>query len=53
MCWVALLDWGRRRRTSEVVQVEPPLLPVHYRLASGQTTVSGIHLLRVDIDGQS
>jgi hypothetical protein len=48
-----LPKWGRCRRTGEIAQVERPLLPAHYRLASGQTRVAWIDEFRFDIDGQS
>jgi hypothetical protein len=49
---MALPDWRRRGRTGDIVYVERPLLPVHYRRSTGHTRVSRIAMLRLDIDGR-
>jgi hypothetical protein len=50
---VEFLDWGRRQRTGEVVEVAGPLLRVAYRLASGQPRTAWIDVLHLDDVGQA
>jgi hypothetical protein len=50
---MAVPDWRRRGCTDDIVYVERPLLPVHYRWRAGQTRVSRIAMLRLAIDGRS
>jgi hypothetical protein len=46
----ALLAWGHRRRTGEMVQVKCQL-PVDDRLGRGQTRTAGTDVLRLDVHG--
>jgi hypothetical protein len=45
---VTFLDWGRRLRSGEVVEVDGPLLRVVYRLASGKARTAWIDALHLD-----
>lgn len=46
---VQFLDWGRRPRAGEILQVDDgPLLLVRYQLASGQARTAWIDVLRLD-----
>jgi hypothetical protein len=45
---VEFLDWGRRQRTGEVVEVAGPLFRVAYRLASGQLRTRWIDVLHLN-----
>jgi hypothetical protein len=42
------LDWECRRRSGDALDVEHPLLQVHYRLASGQLRTGWIDVLGLD-----
>jgi hypothetical protein len=44
-------DWGRRRRTGEVLQVEGSLLQMQYRPASGQLCIGRVDVLHL-VGGQ-
>jgi hypothetical protein len=45
---VLFLDWGRRRRTGEILRADGPLLEVQYQLAYGQARTAWIDVLRLD-----